>query len=78
MSYKQVLSKLDSIQKEQKKSSALSNAAFGLALIAITISVLQNTTRLEIIIMSAILGGIGLAGFVWNITKWRLAERRKE
>lgn len=77
MSDKQVLGRLDSIQKEQKKNSALSNASFGLALIAFAISVLQNTTRLDIIIMSAIIGSIGLAGLVWNITKWRLAERRK-
>ena len=73
MSEKQILEKLDNIQKDQRKSSALSNASFGLALIAIAISVVQNATRLDIIITTVIIGGIGLAGFIWNIAKWRLA-----
>jgi len=73
MSEKQILEKLLDIQKDQKKSGALSNASFGLALIAIAISVVQNATRLDIIIMTVIIGVIGLVWFIWNITKWRLA-----
>ena len=74
MSEKQILEKLEDIQKDQKKNSALSNASFGLALIAIAISVVQNATRLDIIIMTVIIGVIGLVGFIWNIVKWRLAS----
>ena len=73
MSEKQIIDRLDNIQKEQKKGGALSNASFGLALSALAISVVQNTTRLDIVIISVILGFIGLAGFIWNIIKWRLA-----
>ncbi len=76
MSEKQILDKLDNIQKDQNKSSALSNASFGLALTAIAISVVQNATRWDMIILSAILGSIGLGWFIWNITKWRLTQRR--
>lgn len=76
MPEKQILDKLDNIQKDQNRSSALANSSFGLALTAIAISVVQNTTRLDIIIICAILGSIGLGWFLWNIMNWRLTARK--
>jgi len=73
MSEKQILDKLDNIQKEQGKSGFLSNASFGLAVSAVGISGVQNTTRWEIITACVFLICIGLAGFIVYIVKWRLA-----
>ncbi len=75
MSEKQILDKSDNIQEDQNKSSALSNASFGLALVAIALGGVQDTTKLGITVASVIIGCIGLAGFIWSIAKWRLAER---
>jgi len=76
MSEKQIIDKLNNIQKEQEIGGALSNASFGLAVSAVGISGVQNTTRWEVITLCVFLICIGLAGFIWNIIKWRLAQRR--
>lgn len=77
MSEKQILDKLDDIQRDQKTSSALSNASFGLALSAIGISVGLNATSPALITMCVLLACIGLAGFIWGILKWRLSRPKK-
>ena len=75
MSEEQILNKLDNIQKDQNISSSLSNASFGLALIAVAISIVQNTARLDIIIMSGIIGIIGSVALIRYIIKWRDYKR---
>ena len=77
MSEKQILDKLNDIQRDQKTSSALSNASFGLAISAIGISVALNVTSLALIIMCVIVACIGLAGFIWGILKWRLSKPKE-
>jgi Flp pilus assembly protein TadB len=77
MSEKQILDKLDDIQRDQKTSSALSNASFGLAVSAIGISVALNITSLALITMCVIVACIGLAGFIWNIFKWRISRPKE-
>ncbi|MFC1955775.1 hypothetical protein ACFLWZ_04515 [Chloroflexota bacterium] len=74
MQEKQIIDKLDNIQKEQKKSGFLSNASFGLAISAVGTSGLHYTTRLEIVIACIVLVSIGLVGFIWGVIKWRLAK----
>ena len=77
MSEKQILDKLDDIQRDQKTNSALSNASFGLALSAIGISVASYATTPALIIMTTFITCVGLAGFIWGIIKWRQSSRRK-
>ena len=76
MSEKQILDKLDAIQRDQKKSSALSNASFGLAVSALGINAGLNAASSALIIMSVIIACIGLAGFIWGIITWRQPRRR--
>jgi uncharacterized membrane protein YjjP (DUF1212 family) len=74
MSEKQIIDRLDNIQKQQEKSGYLSNASFGLAISAVGISVVQTTTRWEIITACVFLICIGLFGFFWGVIKWRLVK----
>lgn len=77
MSEKEILDRLIDIQREQKRSSALANASFGLAIGVVGISVSLNVTSLPLIIMCVIVACIGLAGFIWSIRKWRLSSSEK-
>jgi hypothetical protein len=77
MSEKQILDKLDDIQRDQKKSSTLANASFGLTVGVIGINLGLNVTSPALIVMCVIIACIGLAGFIWNIINWRLSKRQK-
>jgi len=91
MSEKEILDKLSDIQRDQKhmldilgatqrdgkKSGALANASFGLAIGAVGISIGLNVTSLPLIIMCVIVACIGLAGFIRGILRWRLSSSEK-
>jgi len=77
MSEKQILDKLDDIQRDQKRSSTLANASFGLAVGVIGINLGFNVTSPALITMCVIIACIGLAGFIWNINNWRLSKPKK-
>ena len=74
---KNMLDKLDDAKREGKRSSALANASFGLAIGAVGISIALNVTSLALIIMCVIVASIGLAGFIRGILKWRLSSLEK-
>jgi hypothetical protein len=76
-SQKRMLGKLADAQREGKKSSALANASFGLAIGAVGINLGLNVTSLPLIVLCVIIACIGLAGFIWNIGNWRLSRSKR-
>ncbi len=77
MSEKQVLEKLDNIQRGQKSSSYLTNASLGFALATYMTATIGSATELHMQITEIILGFVGLFWFLWNGAFWLKLYRSK-
>ena len=71
-----ILDKLNSIQKEQRKSSAKTNASFGFAVAAfVAASFRVIATDPLMIIIGSFLLLLGLGWCIWNICIWAALRR---